>query len=134
MKQLHIKNAVGIKGEQLACQFLEKRGHKIIITNYLKKWGEIDIVSKKANLIHFTEVKSVSRERIDDISHETHEEYRPEENIHYQKLKRLSRVIQSYLSEYYGDKEPEWKFNAIIVYLDMKAKVARIKIIEDIVL
>jgi len=87
------KRKLGDIGEGVACVFLEKNGFIIIEKNYLRKWGEIDIVAKKADVIHFVEVKSVSCVTFDNISGD----YRPEDNMHPWKLKRLSRVIQTYL-------------------------------------
>ncbi len=138
MKQLHVTNEVGVKGEDIACKYLEKHGYKILCRNYLKKWGEIDIVAKKGSKVHFIEVKTVSREinlsYTDDVTRETKEEYRPEDNMHPWKLKRLSRVIQSYLMETYPEDEPDWQLDLAIVLLDMKKKVARVSIVSDIVL
>ena len=74
-------------GENVAVKFLMKHGFAILDRNYTKKWGEIDIVAEKDNLLHFVEVKSVVRE---GVSHETLDEYRPEDNMHPWKLKRLS--------------------------------------------
>ncbi len=56
------KQKIGQKGEDEACFYLEKKGYKVIERNYLKKWGEIDIVCKKNSKIHFVEVKTVSRD------------------------------------------------------------------------
>src|SRR3989344_5717759 len=55
------KRKSGDIGENIACNFLKRRGFEILERNYSKKWGEIDIVTKRAGLIHFIEVKSVTR-------------------------------------------------------------------------
>ena len=47
-----------------------KRGFKIIERNYLKKWGEIDIVAVKNRKYYFVEVKTVSRENLESVTHE----------------------------------------------------------------
>ena len=137
MKRLNLSDPVGIKGEDIACRYLEKKGYSIVCRNYLKKWGEIDIVAKKANLLHFVEVKTVTREinlSFPNVTRGTEGEYRPEDNLHPWKLKRLSRVIQSYLMEKYEDSEPDWQFDVAIVILDMKKKIANVRLMEDIVL
>ena len=56
------KQKIGQIGEDCACRYLVERGFKIIERNYLKKWGEIDIIAKKKKKIHFVEVKAVSRD------------------------------------------------------------------------
>ena len=135
MKRLRLKNEVGIKGEDIACKFLMKQGYKVLHRNYLKKWGEIDIVAKKEGIIHFVEVKSVSCESFEKISRVTNA-FRPEDNLHGWKLERLGRVIQSYLLEQFGEgeDEPDWKFDVAIVYLDMKRKKGRVEFLEDIII
>ena len=75
-----------------------KHNFTILDRNYTKKWGEIDVVSIKNNKIYFVEVKSVSRETSRGTPRdETENGWRPEDNMHPWKLKRLSRVIQTYL-------------------------------------
>lgn len=149
------KQKVGRIGEDVACKFLTKHGFKIIERNYLKKWGEIDIIAEKSGILHFVEVKTVSvsfsknclprsdspsgesatgvsRENIWDISRET-DEYRPEENIHSWKVKRLSRVIQTYLLEKKRE-DKEWQFDMLAVFLDLQNKEAKIRFSENIIL
>ncbi|KKR46699.1 MAG: hypothetical protein UT80_C0016G0013, partial [Parcubacteria group bacterium GW2011_GWC1_40_13] len=60
--------------------------------------------------------------------------YRPEDNIHPWKLKRLSRAIQTYLIENNMSEDDKWQFDAITVFLDIKNKTAKIDHIKDIVL
>lgn len=45
------------KGEELATNYLKRRGYKIIASNFNGKGFEIDIVSSKGNLLVFVEVK-----------------------------------------------------------------------------
>ena len=37
----------GNLSESIVCDFLVSRGYKIVDRNYLRKWGEIDIVALK---------------------------------------------------------------------------------------
>ncbi|OGI92737.1 hypothetical protein A2933_00780 [Candidatus Nomurabacteria bacterium RIFCSPLOWO2_01_FULL_46_18] len=127
-------------GENVAVKFLMKHGFAILDRNYTKKWGEIDIVAEKDNLLHFVEVKSVVREGVSPADakalagkHETLDEYRPEDNMHPWKLKRLSRAIQTYILSKKLD-EREWQFDLLTVFLSLKDKKARVKMVEDIVL
>ena len=47
----------GRLGEQIACNYLEKKGIKIIKRNYLTKYGEIDLIGFEKKTIIFIEVK-----------------------------------------------------------------------------
>ncbi|OGI63822.1 hypothetical protein A3A95_00020 [Candidatus Nomurabacteria bacterium RIFCSPLOWO2_01_FULL_39_18] len=126
------KQKIGEIGENLAVKFLVKHGFSILDRNYTKKWGEIDIVAEKTNKLYFIEVKSVARDSIRDITNEL-SEHRPEDNMHPWKLKRLSRTIQTYLLSKKFD-EKEWQVDLLVVFLDLKNKKARVKVVSDIIL
>jgi putative endonuclease len=130
------KQVLGRIGENCACEFLRKAGYSILDRNYLKKWGEIDIVAKKGKRVHFVEVKSVSRSLapVPDVRHETHDSYRAEDNVHPWKLQRLGRVIQSYLLEKDIPDEVDWQFDVAVVHVDMSKRISRVTMLSDIVL
>ncbi len=121
-------------GENIAAKFLMKHGFSIIERNYTKKWGEIDIIAEKANKIYFIEVKSVSKPNLDIVTHETLDQYHPEDNMHPWKLKRISRTIQTYLLSNKVDDDREWQVDLLVVFLDIKNKKARIKVVSNIIL
>ena len=99
---------IGKIGENIAERFLMKHNFSILDDNYTKKWGELDLIAEKKEKLYFIEVKSVSRNLI-DVSHdlsvlqnnqkgtETLDQYKPEDNMHPWKLKRMARTIQTYL-------------------------------------
>jgi putative endonuclease len=134
------KQKIGELGENIAVKFLVKHGFSILDRNYTKKWGEIDIVAEKANKLYFVEVKSVSRETLNTFIPKSYsnsdERYqsRPEDNMHPWKLKRLSRTIQTYLLSHRNLEEKEWQVDLLVVYLCQKEKMARVKVVSDIIL
>lgn len=127
------KQILGAIGEDAVCIYLKRKGYTVTDRNYLKKWGELDVVAQKGKKIYFIEVKSVSRS-FDDVPHETHDRYRPEDNMHPWKLKRLSRTIQSYLLDKNVPDEVEWQFDVATVYIDQTKRLCRVKILEDVIL
>lgn len=127
------KQKIGEIGENIAVKFLVKHSFSILDRNYTKKWGEIDIVAEKTNKIYFIEVKSVSRETLSSVTHETLDKYNPEDNMHPWKLKRLARVIQTYLLSK-NLNEKEWQVDLLVVFLSLKDKNAKIKVVKDIIL
>jgi putative endonuclease len=127
------KQKIGQIGEDCACEYLEKNGYRVIERNYLKKWGEIDIIAKKGQKIHFIEVKSVSR-RLDSVTHVTNDQYNPEDNMHPWKLERLGRAVQSYLLDRNIPDEVEWQFDLVTAYIDIDKRLGRVELLEDIVL
>ncbi|HJO89745.1 MAG TPA: YraN family protein [Candidatus Paceibacterota bacterium] len=126
------KQKVGEIGENVACRFLVKQGFEIIERNYWKKWGEIDVIAKKEGILHFIEVKTVSCENLDSVTREI-DAYKPEDNVHPWKLKRLSRTIQIYLLEKEND-DTDWQFDVLAIYLDMANRKAKVSFLEDIVI
>lgn len=128
---------IGELGEDVACKFLMKHGFVILERNYTKKWGEIDIVAEKWSKRYFIEVKSTSVSSLDYVTdNETKngvEKRRPEENMHPWKLKRLRRVVETYLiSKRLGS--IEWQFDLIVVYMDIEKRQARVKVLRNIIL
>ena len=52
------RQELGKTGEDLACRYLESKGHRILERNYRSGHLEIDIISLDADGIHFVEVKT----------------------------------------------------------------------------
>lgn len=125
---------IGELGEGVACKFLVKHGFSILERNYTKKWGEIDIIAQKENKIYFIEVKS--KQVFSDFDFSVNDQdktNRPEENMHPWKMKRLRRVVETYLiSKRIGS--VDWQFDLLVVYLNTEKRLARVKVINNIIL
>lgn len=125
------KRKIGDLGENIVCKFHVKHGFIILDRNYRKKWGEIDIIAQKNKIVHFIEVKTVSRPPADEAGETSH---RPEENVHPWKLKRMSRAIQTYLIEKDVSCETEWQIDVAAVFLDLNNKKAKIRMTENVIM
>jgi putative endonuclease len=131
------KNQVGAYGEQIAVNYLKNKGFTVLDINYLKKWGELDIVARETlgnkQIIHFVEVKTVSYETKRDLGHAvTHETWRPEDNVHYKKIQRMNRAIESWLSE--NNCDLDWQIDIAAVRIVTREKFASVKYIPNIIL
>jgi putative endonuclease len=124
------KQEIGGLGEQLAAEYLQNLGHRLVDCNYWRKWGELDLVTTKDSIIHFVEVKTVSR----TVSRETADDYEPEDNVHPWKRQRLARVVQTYLLENKVGEDVDWQIDVISVYLDGNQQLIKIEVLEDIIL
>ncbi len=127
------RKEVGNKGEELACRFLRRKGFSIIERNFWQKCGEIDIVARDARgVFRFVEVKTVVSEvtlqNREDVSPEG--SYRPEDNVHPSKLRRLERTIARYLEIRHI--ESDWQCDVVAIRLDLKRKLARASFIENV--
>ena len=125
------KRYTGDIGEEIAYKWLKEKGFRILERNYWKPWGEIDMVTEKAQILRFIEVKTVSCESLNHISCEP---VRPEENMHPAKLKRLHRAVQTYLLDHKVSESREWQIDLACVYLDFSTKKAKIELFENIIL
>lgn len=124
------KQTIGHLGEETVSKFLKKHGFDVIDRNYRKKYGEIDVIARKGNQLHFFEVKTVSRRTLPQMSSD---DYLPEENIHPWKIQRLSRTVQTYLLEKNVPDDIDWQIDAVMVYLEKGTdKILKIEILEDI--
>lgn len=120
------KRETGDVGEDLVCKYLQERGFDIVDRNYLRPWGELDIVAKREGKIHFVEVKTVTREPGGG--------YRPEENMHLRKVERLHRAMQTYLLGNKVLRNMDFQLDLACVYLSLTTKTAKIEMLENIVL
>jgi len=128
------KRKIGDIGEAVAARYLSGRGYRIVERNYLKKWGEIDIVAEKSNILHFVEVKTVQA-RLGESGYGSREtaHYNPAENVHPKKLERLYRAAETYLEDRKVPRETDWQIDVVSVLLDLDAKKAKVDLLKNIV-
>lgn len=62
--KLNGKKNFGKLGENIAAEYLKRKGYSIIARNFYCKMGEIDIIAKEKHEIVFVEVKTRNGERI----------------------------------------------------------------------
>lgn len=79
--------AIGKYGESIARDFLINNGYKILDMNYRNRYGEIDIISIKNDIIIFCEVKS----------RYTNSFGNPIEAVTYYKQKQIIKLSEMYL-------------------------------------
>jgi putative endonuclease len=88
------KRALGRLGEEMACNFLQRQGHRILRRNWQGSHLEVDIISEAADGVHFVEVKA----RMDAGA-------APEERVDARKQRRISAAALKYLNESGSDRE-----------------------------
>lgn len=77
---------IGAEGENIALEYLEKKGYKILEQNFCIPGGEIDLIMKQGDVFVFIEVKARSQGSFGT----------PEESITPQKLRFLQRSVSQY--------------------------------------
>lgn len=109
------KKLLGRFGEQIAKQYLEEHGYKILDQNYYTRYGEIDLICEKNKVIVFVEVKT-----------RTSSVYGfPEEAVVRKKIKNLTAAGNKYMI----NKNNHWQIDVVAIILSEKhgAKINHLK-------
>jgi putative endonuclease len=77
----------GKRGEDVACEELQRRGYIILDRRFRTRSGELDIVARDGKVIVFVEVKARTDGNFGD----------PSESITWRKRRRLGQMAASYL-------------------------------------
>lgn len=115
------KRELGIFGETLACEFLKKRGYKIIDRNVKLSYLEIDIVAQKKPKKVFIEVKTRSRQNLGPA----------DQALKASQIKNLKRAIKMYCFKKHLKLE-NIRLDLISVDIKRPQKLAKIKHYKDI--
>ncbi|MDD3817774.1 MAG: YraN family protein [Thiovulaceae bacterium] len=96
-----MSRAKGNEAESLACTFLFDAGFSVLERNFYSRFGEIDIIAFKEDVLHFIEVKSG-----EDYEHAI-------QNITPSKLSKIIKTAQIYMSK--NSVDCDFVFDAVIV-------------------
>ena len=113
---------LGAFGEQVATEYLKKRGYEILQLNYRCSVGEIDIVARDGDSLVFVEVRTRSSRQFGT----------PEESVTPAKQAKLIELAESYLQEHQISNQT-WRIDVVAVEVDRRNKISRIELIENAV-
>ncbi len=116
------RREVGILGEKIAGDFLERNGYDIVETNYRCAEGEIDIVARQEDVLVFVEVRT--RRSIGLGS--------PEESVTPQKKRRLTAVAEHY-GQHREGLPASRRIDVLAIQMERSGRVSRIELIENAV-
>ena len=94
----------GAWGEEIAAQYLQKKGYQIITRNFRIRQGEIDIIASKGKHLAFVEVKTRKNDRFGAAR----------EFITPAKQRRLIQTAEYWCLKHPTDLQP--RFDAVEVY------------------
>jgi putative endonuclease len=114
----HARQALGKRGEDLACAELERRGHTIVERRFRTEHGELDIVSRHQGYTVFVEVRAKSGATFGDGA----------ESVTAQKQQRLVTMAQLYVSCHQLGDTP-CRFD--VVSIDAELEPPRVTVFED---
>jgi len=103
-----IHNELGEKGEELAVEFLQKKGYKILERNWRFKKAEVDIISQKNDVLAVIEVKTRSSNYFGN----------PQDFVNPKKIQLLVEAINEYVTS--KDLDIEVRFDIIAILKNKK--------------
>ncbi len=116
------RRETGMRGEELATDFLGKNGYDIIEKNFRCPGGDVDIVARQKDTLVFIEVRTKTSRVFGT----------PEESITPTKMERLRRV-----AAYYWQSHPNlpenWRIDVVAIEMNGRGRVSRIELIENAV-
>lgn len=112
---------LGKKGEDIAADYLVRHGYTIVERNFRKRYGDIDIIAQKGDVLVFVEVKT----RTSDLYG------RGEEAISRVKIHHLTRSAQ-YYKHVKNLKDTPMQIDLISIYLDYDGETNKINHYENI--
>ena len=114
-----IKNKTGVWGELYTARYLRDNGYKILTSNYVCRFGELDLVALKNGIICIVEVKT--RNKNTPVN--------PGEAVDSNKRSRLESAAKSFLSA--TKMKSEVRFDVSEVLLDDDMKLFSINYIKN---
>lgn len=118
IQKMATHNELGKEAENLAAEYLVKKGYKILVRNFRFKKNEIDIIAEKADQIIIVEVKARSTDFF----------ILPQEAVTKSKIKSIVSAANHFMEEF--NKDQEVRFDIISVLPDKQGNLA-IEHIED---
>ena len=100
------RRSIGLRGEDIAADYLKRKGYSVLNRNFRTPYGEIDLVSEQGNSIVFTEVKTRASKSLGP----------PEISITRRKADHMRSAAEFYIQEY-GEQYDEWRIDVISVQI-----------------
>ena len=108
---------IGKRGEELAADFLQKKGYRIIDKNWKSGYQEIDIIACMGNIVAFIEVKT----RTSDIY------FRPDQAVNYNKQRNIIKAANHYYKSHRLTSDIRFDIISILFLDDDKYQIEHIE-------
>ncbi len=114
----YARQKLGVDGETMACEELERLGYAIIERRYRTRFGEIDVIANDRGTVVFVEVKTKTDCSFSD----------PVESVTKQKQRRLVSMAEQYAAYHALDRTP-CRFDVVAV--DVSVVPPKITVYKD---
>jgi putative endonuclease len=128
------RKEIGTLGEKVAAEYLRRRGFVVTDRNVARKTGELDLIAREGETMHFVEVKTIVSEEFPSETSTTkgapQDEYDPSVNLHEAKIRKVARTAEWYVME--KGWEGEWQVDGCLVWLRRRDGIARVQYLPQI--
>lgn len=120
------RRAVGARGEQLACEHLDRLGFSVLARNVRTRAGELDVIASDGRTLVFAEVKTLRlRERRDRPR-----AIGPLDGLRFAQRHRIRRLATAWLASGPRVRAEQIRFDAIGVTIDGAGQLVALEHIE----
>ena len=125
----YTKKDIGTLGEKVVEEYLRRKGYVFVDRNVSRKSGEIDLIMKNEDVLHFIEVKSITCAEFPSPE-EAAATYNPSLNLHAFKLSKVALTSRWYMANIGW--EGECQIDGALVWLRMRDRIARVEYLPQI--
>lgn len=108
----------GALGERFAADYLEQQGYTVLTTNFRTRFGEIDIIAQKGDILAFVEVKTRASTMLEP----------PEAAVTPSKRKKIVKTALYYLQAHPTGLQP--RFDVVAITTKSKASFEVLEILH----
>lgn len=101
-----LRKKVELSGVDRVINFLTKDGYSVIGKNFYTRYGELDLIAKKQDMVCFIEVKTRSNPRFPICN-----------TVNYSKQKKLSMAAKIFCSDILKSKDQSFRFDVATIDL-----------------
>jgi putative endonuclease len=124
------RKEIGNLGEKVAAAYVCQHGLALVDRNVARKTGELDLIARAGETLHFIEVKTVVKEELPN-DEGPRDEYDPSANLHGTKIRKVARTAEWYVAE--TGWEGEWQVDGCLVWLRRSDGRARVEYLPQII-
>jgi putative endonuclease len=115
------RRGLGQYGEQLATEYLRKKGYSVVARNWRCEYGEVDVVANDDATLVFVEVRTRRGNSMGS----------PEESITPAKQARLASLSEAYVDE--SGWQGDWRIDVVAIVMGQRGRVLRFDHYENAV-
>jgi putative endonuclease len=124
---------IGALGERVAALYLKRHGLHLIEQNVARKTGEIDLIVREGDTLHFVEVKTIACNElpVENTHGYDSDQYDPSLNLHETKVRKVARTGEWYVMQ--KNWQGDWQVDGCLVWLRRRDGKALVRYLPQLV-